>query len=144
MLERYVHSTCFIFALTLAACSQGRGAPSAAPEPVAYDTTTGELACDEYLSLARSCIEKGRWGAREQRRSELVVVGHALRDAVQDAPTSLDRRALWASALEADRLHKIASHGDLSLFTKQAPGLERPPPRELCKSGIDQLPLDCQ
>jgi hypothetical protein len=144
MTKRYVHSTCLVFAWTLAACSQGRGGPSTAPEAIVNDTTTGEVACDEYLSLARSCIDKGRWGAREQRRSELVLVHRSLREAVQGASPSLNRMSLWSSALEADRLKKIASYGDLERVTKRATPLDLPPPRELCKSGIDQLPLDCQ
>ena len=144
MTKRYVYSTCVLVAMTAASCSQGRGASSNVATPDAFGTTTGELACDEYLSLARACIDKGRWGASTQRRAELVVVDRLLREAAQGAPTALDRVAVWASALEADHAKKLASHGDPARLTSHSASLELPPPRELGKSGIDQLPLDCQ
>jgi hypothetical protein len=132
-------------AALLAACSQGQGAPSAAPEAPVYGTTTGELACDEYVALAKACIDKGRMPGLVQRRAELAVVERALHDAVKGEPVALERRDLWGSALRANRARKRL---EASMLKSDAPPeaivVDRVPPVELCKGGIDQLPAECQ
>jgi hypothetical protein len=133
-------------AVMLAACSQGQGTPSAAPEAPVYATTTGELVCDEYVALAKACIDKGRMPGLVQRRAELTVVERALRDSIKGEPVSLEKGDVWRSALRASSARKRfeASRAKEDGNAMAEVVVDRVPPVELCKSGIDQLPTECQ
>ena len=133
-------------AVMLAACSQGQGTPSAAPEAPVYATTTGELVCDEYVALAKACIDKGRMPGLVQRRAELSVLERALQDAVKGEAVALEKRDVWRSALRASSARKRfeASQTKAEGATADELVVDRVPPVELCKSGIDQLPTECQ
>jgi hypothetical protein len=144
MTKRTVHSSCIIVAMMLAACSQGQGTSSATPDAPLYGTSTGELACDEYLSLARSCIDKGRFGAGSMRRTEIAVVERSLREAVAGSLLPIDRNAVWSSALVASQVANVSLRADRMHHSRHGEIHETTPPRELCKRGVDQLPLDCQ
>lgn len=144
-----------VAAVMLAACSQGQGTPSAPPEAPVYATTTGELVCDEYVALAKACIDKGRMPGLVQRRAELAVLERALHDAVKGEPVALEKRDVWRSALRASQLRKRfeaalqsseAAEAEKAVYGKPLKELavERVPAVELCKSGIDQLPTECQ
>jgi hypothetical protein len=131
-------------AVMLAACSQGQGAPSAAPEAPVYATTTGELVCDEYVALAKACVDKGRMPGLVQRRAELAVLERALHDAVKGEGVALDRKAVWASAMRANRARKrVEASLEKSPIADEG-AVDRVPAIELCKRGIDQLPTECQ
>ena len=144
MTHRMMRSAAIVVTTMLAACSQGQNAPSAAPEAPVYGTTTGELACDEYLALAKSCVDKGRLGPVAQRRNELVVVERTLRNVVGGAALSLDRNAVWTSALGVARQHKLASRVKTVDLEKRDAIIDALPSAELCKHAVDQLPTDCQ
>jgi hypothetical protein len=134
-----------VAAVMLAGCSQGQSAPSAAPEAPVYATTTGELVCDEYVALAKACIDKGRMPGLVQRRAELAVLERALEGAVKGEPIALEKRDVWGSAMRANRARKRL---EATLLKSDSPPeevvVDRVPPVELCKGGIDQLPAECQ
>ena len=148
MTERLTKRAIFAAAAMLAACSQGQSGPSATPETPAYGTTTGELACDEYVAHASACIEKGRFGAAGARRSELKIVERALRDLTSGKRVELDRNAVWASAARVARTEKRLA----SLLEKSEAPTDRAedapvdtmPAGQLCRRAIDQLPTECQ
>ncbi len=155
MTERLTTRTVFAAVALLAACSQGQSAPSAAPEPPAYGTTTGELACDAYVAHARACIEKGRMAGLVQRRAELAVVERTLQGLVGGETIALEKRDVWGSAVRASRARKrvegamLAGESDESVLVSLGKSpkdlvLDQMPPAELCKRGFDQLPAECQ
>ncbi len=99
----------------------------------------GVAACDEYLSHARACIAKGRFGDIEAKKVELVAVESALRQVIAGAPVALERSNVWASAL---RLPPLAA--TKALAPEESAAVERVPNVELCKRALDQLPTECQ
>jgi hypothetical protein len=148
MTERLTKRAIFAAAAMLAACSQGQSGPSATPETPAYGTSTGELACDEYVAHANACIEKGRFGALNARRSELKVVERTLRDFVGGKRVELDRNAVWVSAVRVARTEKrlaslLEKVGPIELAPSDAP-VDTMPATQLCRRAIDQLPAECQ
>jgi hypothetical protein len=145
MRQRTFELAATVTAVMLAACSQGQGTPTVAPEAPSYATTTGELLCDEYVALAKGCIDKGRMPGLVQRRGELTVLERMLREAAKGEPVSIDRQDVWGSALRAARAHKRLEASLLASDSPpEEPVVDRAPMPELCKSGIDQLPTECQ
>ena len=134
MTKRTVHTTSIALATMLAACSQGQSTRASTAEATSAAALTGDAACDEYLSLARECIAKERFTPASQRRNELLVVERSLRGAVHGERIAADPRSVWSSI----------TRGAHAKAMRVATVSETPPPRELCKLGIDQLPPDCQ
>jgi hypothetical protein len=148
MTERLTKRAVFAAVALLAACSQGQSGPSATPETPAYGTTTGELACDEYVAHANACIEKGRFGVVSARRAELKVVERTLRDLAGGKPVRIDRNAVWASAVRLARSEKrlasmLEKADPVDLEVNEA-AIDAVPAAQLCKRAIDQLPAECQ
>jgi hypothetical protein len=116
-----------------------------APPAGAFAIPTGKAACDEYLSLAQSCVQKGLqpggFGPRE-----LDLLDRTVRQVVGGTPVRLDLGAVWSSAVQTA---KVETHGlKVDLAKLEANGeLAKPelfPASIVCKRGIDQLPAACQ
>jgi len=144
MVHRMKRFATFVGATMLAACSQGQNTPTAAPESPVYGTTTGALACDEYLSLAKGCIDKGRFGAVAQRRAEFDVVERTLRESVSGAAFSIDRDAVWASAVRTTTLEQPRAQRVHGAVEKRDALNSAVAAVDVCKRAIDQLPSECQ
>jgi hypothetical protein len=143
MTYRTMWSAAIAATTMLAACSQGQNAPSATPEAPVYGTTTGELSCDDYLTLARACVDKGRFGNPAQRRAELPAVERALRAHVSGAAVAIDHNAVWESASRVGR--KEHGRGALEKGSEKRDLVtDALPSSAVCKRAIDQLPTECQ
>ncbi len=126
-MARQIH----LFLLGLAACTNE--AFSAAPQ--AQAASTGALACDEYLDLARACVTKERIALRGP--ADVDALDRSLRALAAGTAVPLDLDDVWTSALRW-------AHGkDRDRATRDLP-LDVPAPDVACRRGVDQLPADCQ
>ena len=151
MFKRFFFGCGVVVTATLLACSQGQSPTTAAPEAPVYGTSTGALGCDEYVNLAKACVDKGRMGPMVKGRNELEIVQNSLRNFVAGAPVALEPRAVWASAVRSAHLQKSLQKRSQDLLENRELEVEKRdvvidaiPPGELCKHAIDQLPTECQ